>query len=66
MCEGLSGSVRLEIEGSLVQYSQEVLCCVLEQDTLLFQPRKIGNCPIMTENLLTGTYNIKTKSKCEK
>ena len=34
MCEGLSGSVRFEIKGSLVRYSQEVLCCVLEQDTL--------------------------------
>ena len=27
-------SIRLEIEGSPVQDSPEVLCCVLEQDTL--------------------------------
>ena len=36
-----------------VQASPEVLCCVLEQDTLLLvQPKKAH--PNMTEKLLTG------------
>ena len=55
-------SVRLAILGSLVQDSLEVLCCVLEQDTLssayfvLVQLiRKTENCPDMTEKLLTET-----------
>ena len=26
------------------------LCCVLEQDIVLVQPRKTGKCPNMTEN----------------
>ena len=57
--------VRLEIKGLLDQDSPlgGSLCCVLEQDTLymlfstvltLILPRKTGNCPNMTEEMLTG------------
>ena len=56
---GLLG-IRLRIEGLLVRVSAsaESLCCVLEQETIdrlvMVQPRKTGNCPDMTEKLLTG------------
>ena len=49
------------MEGLLVQDSLpvELLCCVLEKATfirylVLVQPTKTGNCPDMTEKLLTG------------
>ena len=39
--------------GLLVRASPALLRCVLEQDTLMVQPRKTH--PDITENLLTGT-----------
>ena len=53
----LRGSV--EIEGLLVRDSPGTLHYVLEQDTILclvlVQRRNMGNCPNITEKLLTGT-----------
>ena len=56
----LSDIVLDEVEGVLVQDSEELMCCVLEQDTLSsasywFNPERQGNCPDRTEKLLTGT-----------
>ena len=48
----LSGRV-LEIEGLRVRASSASLCCVLEQDTLILEPRKAH--PDISEKLLTGT-----------
>ena len=52
-----------EIKGSLVRDSPDgtVSCCVLVKAipfilcSVLFQQRKTGNCPDMTETMFTGT-----------
>ena len=45
----------------------EPLCCVHELDFIrclvLVQPRKTGNCPDMTEVLLTGTQSTNRNNK---
>ena len=57
------------IEASFVRDSSLALCCFLENPLLehiiclvLVQPRKTGNCPDMTEKLLTGTKRVNTNS----
>ena len=49
-------SFRLRVEGSLLRDLPEVLCCILEQDTLSpVSAQKESHRPDMTDKLLTGT-----------